>query len=98
VAWELKCGMGAEERLSGLVPRRSSESFGKLSLPAGAPLRNRTVDLLLTIENHRYSDLDRRSYIYGISCDNVARDRRLRLDKAGRWPPRLAPIPATMRP
>jgi hypothetical protein len=46
------CGaMGAtsaDERLSRLVPRRSSELFEKLSL-SGAPLRNRTVDLLLTI-------------------------------------------------
>src|SRR5215472_16957520 len=40
--------MGADERLSRLVPRRSSGLFEKLSLP-GAPLRNRTVDLLLTI-------------------------------------------------
>src|SRR5690348_11592924 len=40
--------MGADERLSRLVPRRSSDLFEKMSLP-GAPLRNRTVDLLLTI-------------------------------------------------
>jgi hypothetical protein len=40
--------MGADERLPRLVPRQSSELFEKLSLP-GAPLLNRTVDLLLTI-------------------------------------------------
>jgi hypothetical protein len=40
--------MRADERLFRLVPRRSSVSFEKLPL-AGAPLPNRTVDLLLTI-------------------------------------------------
>jgi hypothetical protein len=40
--------MGADERLSQSVPRRLFYSFEKLSLP-GAPLLNRTVDLLLTI-------------------------------------------------
>jgi hypothetical protein len=40
--------MGAAKRLSRPVPRRSSKLFEKMSLP-GAPLRNRTVDLLLTI-------------------------------------------------
>ena len=40
--------MGADERLSRSVPRRLFYSFEKMSLP-GAPLRNRTVDLLLTM-------------------------------------------------
>ena len=44
--------MGADERLFRLVPRGSVDSFENLSLP-GAPLRNRTVDLLLTIWRHR---------------------------------------------
>ena len=41
--------MGADERLSPPVPRWLSELFEKISLP-GAPLRNRTVDLLLTMQ------------------------------------------------
>jgi hypothetical protein len=40
--------MSADERLSPPVPRWLSNVFEKISLP-GAPLRNRTVDLLLTM-------------------------------------------------
>lgn len=47
VQWEQ---MAADDRLSRLVPHRSSKLFEKPSLP-GAPLRNRTVDLLLTMSH-----------------------------------------------
>jgi hypothetical protein len=49
--------------------------------PPGAPLRNRTVDLLLTI-NHRQVALP---HVDGVTCENTSTDQRLR---ASDGPPR----------
>ncbi len=46
--------------------------FSNKGILPGAPLRNRTVDLLLTMENPEHSDLACRSHFYVVSCDDVA--------------------------
>jgi hypothetical protein len=73
--------MGADERLSRPVPRRLFDSFEKMYLP-GAPLRNRTVDLLLTISTVRSSGR--------FSCTDTTHERTDGTDRAGSFP---APSP-----
>jgi hypothetical protein len=51
----------------------NADFFRMMPSDWGAPLRNRTVDLLLTIENQHRSGLYRRNQTYVISCDYVAR-------------------------
>ena len=50
------------------------------------------------MESRVLLELAYRDRIYSISCINVAGNSWLRLHEAGRWPPRLAPIFAIMRP
>jgi hypothetical protein len=63
----------------------------------GAPLRNRTVDLLLTMENQQCLVQVFRDQIGFTSWDNVVRYSYIGLDVAGSWPPSLAPILVIMR-
>jgi len=67
--------MGADERLSQSVPRRLFDSFEKMSLP-GAPLRNRTVDLLLTMSipgrNSTAATLARAGFVVVLVLVNVS--------------------------
>ena len=67
--------MGKEKTLSRLrnTPKRGLQFYErKTPLTCGAPLRNRTVDLLITM----YACLVPSPQVDGLSCENTSADRR----------------------
>ena len=85
--------MGAEARLLRLVPRRSFASFENGSWP-GAPLRNRTVDLLLTISTAPCTERTGCTDDTGYRTDSTGRagsTRRAVPRAVPRAPPGIAP-------